>query len=184
MPTVLTRMNLEELERKLKELEFEYEKYFAGAIQFEPYKLRKEVEDMMREYSRAFSASYALNFRFNSLRARFSSYLRHWERLMAAKEGATEISTKRAKEVEGAKDTPAKTPEEQALKEDELMKLFRDFTIARRVAEIPGQITLEGFKKTIEERKAALIERLQCKDVRFRVDIEDGKVKLKATPVW
>ncbi len=187
MPKILTRMNLEELERRLKELEFEYEKYFAGAKQFEPHKLKKEVEGMMRQYNHAFSPSYALGFRLNSLRARFNTHLRHWERLRAAKEGATGTFIKRPKEAEGAEgaeDMPAEKAKEQAPKEDELLKLFKDFTIARQLAEIPGQITLEGFKKTIEKRKATLIEQLQCKDVRFRVDIKEGKVKLKAKPVW
>ena len=39
------------------------------------------------------------------------------------------------------------------------------------------------MEKLIEKQRAALVEKYGCKDVKFRVVVEGGKTKLKASPV-
>lgn len=71
---------------------------------------------------------------------------------------------------------------------DERQKYFREIydefiAIKRSCGESTDNVTFERFVTKLKKNRQSLIDRYNCKDVRFRVYIKDGKAALKATPV-
>ena len=122
----------------------------------------------------------ALRFRFNTLQARFFSFRRQWEAtLRKIEEGTYERHLFKAKLHEDEHPTrPA--PATKPAAED----LFQHYLEARRSC---GQDT-SGFDRgeldaVVEAQRQKIREQHGCRDVHFRVVVEDGRAKLKATPI-
>lgn len=62
--------------------------------------------------------------------------------------------------------------------------LFEEFVAARiETGDPPEGLTFERFAAKLEKNRRALMAKIGCSDVRFRVDVTDGKATLKATPI-
>ena len=60
---------------------------------------------------------------------------------------------------------------------------MKQFIAAKKKCKEPVKgISYQAFAKTLTNQSAALKKRYKCKTVRFKVVIENGKTKLKATP--
>ncbi|MEL6188907.1 MAG: MXAN_5187 C-terminal domain-containing protein [Myxococcota bacterium] len=69
--------------------------------------------------------------------------------------------------------------------------LVRDHSVAgairdadqRQCGEQTKDVAFERFQKKLKKNRAKLIDKYNCKTVRFQVYEKDGKAALKATPV-
>jgi hypothetical protein len=62
--------------------------------------------------------------------------------------------------------------------------IFREFvTIRERCGEPADGLTYDKFKTKLLKNKEQLVQKYNCKSVRFQVYVKDGKAALKATPV-
>lgn len=62
--------------------------------------------------------------------------------------------------------------------------LFEEFVAARIAAGDPPEgLTFDKFAAKLEKNRRALMSKIGCSDVRFRVDVTDGRATLKATPI-
>jgi hypothetical protein len=178
--------DLEVLDAKLKQLRNEYEQYFLGGRKREPHLLRTEVTKMVAYYANVPIQNTGYRFRFNNLRARFFSLRRHWDAtLRKIEDGRYERHLFKAALHERTRD--AAGGEEAAPRRAEASSepdLFEAYVAARRAC---GQdergITRDKLAGLLARQEAAIRERTGCQEVRFRVVVEDGKPKLKATPV-
>jgi hypothetical protein len=183
--------DLQVLDAKVKQLRLDYEQYFLGSRPRVPSQLRGEVQKMISYYANVPIQNTALRFRFNNLRARYFSFRRHWddtvrkiedgsyernvfkanlhERERAARRGAAKAAAGGA-----AGPLPAAPGPEG---------LFGDYVAARERCGLGGGVTAEQFERQLRSQEAAIREKTGCQAVRFRVVVEDGKAKLKATPV-
>jgi hypothetical protein len=184
--------DLQVLDAKMKSLRLDYEQYFLGSRPRAPSQLRGEVQKMVAFYANQPIQNTALRFKFNNLRARFFSFRRHWdETLRKIEDGsyerhvfkadlhARERSQRGKGEAAAAKAGAA--PEKPEGAPDEL---FSSYVAAREEC---GQgakgLTPESFERMLKTQEAAIREKTGCKAVRFRVVVEAGKTKLKASPV-
>jgi len=63
-------------------------------------------------------------------------------------------------------------------------QVFQDFVRTRAECGEPSEgLTFERFRAKLESNKATLVQKYQCRTVRFQVYVKDGKAALKATPV-
>jgi hypothetical protein len=171
------------LDAKLKQLRLDYEQYFLGSRPREPQLLRGEVQKMIAYYANVGIKNTGLRFKFNTLQARLFSLRRQWDGVLRKIEDGTYErhlfkADLHARERRGATRKPggAEPAEEPGL--------FEQFLEARRAC---GQ-DVHGIDRTLldallEKQRAAVRERYGCKEVRFRVVVEEGRVKVKATPV-
>jgi hypothetical protein len=168
---------------KLKQLKNEYEQYFLGTRPRPPAPLRGDVQKMFAYYTNVPIQRTALRFRFNTLQSRFFSYRRHWEAtLRKIEEGTYERHVFKAKLHDDRRGTPS--PSRPASIPKPNGDIYSAYVEARRAC---GQDT-EGVSRAalqhaIDQQATAIRERYSCKDVRFRVVVEGGRAKLKATPV-
>jgi hypothetical protein len=120
------------------------------------------------------------------LRARFFSFRRHWDRILREiEEGRYERHLFRAnlrdqKRPDASGSLRPGGGSGDAKPED----VFESYVSAREAC---GQgtagITREKLDALIEKQSAQLRARSGCQEVKFRVVVEDGKAKLKASPV-
>ena len=179
--------DLQLLDIKLKQARLEYEQYFLGNRVRPPNQLRGEVNKMIALWGNMPIQNTGHRFKFNNLRSRFFSFKRHWdETCRKIEEGRYERHIFKANLRERERDegrTPSQ-PKRGAAREAGDGQLFDAYVSAREAC---GQgikgMTPDKLNGLLQKQEAAIREKTGCDGVRFRVVVEDGKAKLKASPV-
>jgi len=179
--------DLQLLDIKLKQLRLEYEQYFLGNRTRPPNQIRGEVNKMVALWGNMPIQNTGHRFKFNNLRARFFSFKRHWdETCRKIEEGRYERQIFKANLREREREAGRKPsqPKRGAAREAGDAKLFDAYVSAREAC---GQgvkgMTPDKLNGLLEKQEAAIRKKTGCDGVRFRVVVEDGKAKLKASPV-
>lgn len=178
------------LDARLKQLRMEYEQYFLGSRKREPQLLRGEVQKIITYYANVPIRNTGHRFKFNNLRSRYFSFRRHWDdtqrkvedgsyekhrfqaELHERERGITEVGPRPAK--------PGKVAAEAG--RDELGQLYDAWIEARAATGQPtAGISREQLGAQLEQQTASIRERFGAGEVRFRVVVEDGRAKLKAS---
>jgi hypothetical protein len=183
--------DLHELDRKLKQLKLDYEQYFLGTRPREPVILRGEVQKMIHIFTNNPIPNTGLRFRFNSLCSRFQAFKLQWDETLRKIEAGTyqrhrfkadlhekqRIHTVRRDpnaEANGGGAPGRGTPD-----------LFNDYRSAREsCGQNVGGLTQKKLDRVIAKQTTQLRQRFGGDaSFRFRVVVEDGKAKLKASRV-
>lgn len=180
------------LDNKLKQLKFEYEQYFIGSRPREPVLTRADVQKLVAKYSNTGIQNTALRFKFNNLCSRFFTMRRQWdETLRKIEAGTYERHVFKAKlhererGIDPSAPVPADRPGTSANETTEGgTDLFEAYRNAKNACgEDLKSLSRAKLDQLVEKQRAALKQKFGCDDVRFRVVVEAGKAKLKATPV-
>lgn len=184
--------DLQLLDARVKQLKLDYEQYFLGSRPRPPSQLRGDVQKMVAFYANVPIQNTALRFKFNNLRARFFSFRRHWDETLRKIEEGTyerhvfkaelhekERAQRRTRAAARGKEAPAAPAPANADSD-----LFSAYVAAREQC---GQgakgLTPEKFQSMLKTQESAIREKYGCQSVRFRVVVEAGRTKLKASPV-
>jgi len=181
--------DLQSLDVKLKQLRLDYDQYFLGARPREPSLLRGEVQKLIAYYSNVAIQNTALRFKFSSLCSRFLTQRRQWDlTLRKIEDGSYERHVFRAN-LHARRSNEAPVPAAAAAAPawpaaSGSTDLFDSYLEAcRSVGQETAGLTRERLTQVMEGQRDALRQRYGCPEVRFRVVVEDGKAKLKATPL-
>lgn len=192
--------DLEVLEKSIRQLQIEWEKFFSGIERKPPVDLRTKLENMIRRYSNAEIRNNAERFRFQNLASRYQSFSELWaKRLRAMEEGrpvglhgkaaamaapppppspaahhAAAAAARAANEVR-VKDAGADT--------EAVRTLFDRFLEARKQSGESGAVKFESFQKIIAQQSTRILSEKGASAVDFRLETKDGKVSLKAKAV-
>jgi len=178
------------LEQQLKELITRYEQYFVGLEKREPLLLLGSVEKMVRRYAGVPINNTMYKYRYNMLVARLNTYREHWNRILRQIEEGKYSRDRFIRDLHlRQKDKkPVHHEEEhnehskQPPRDPELDRIFHELREARKSCHLPvSKLSIEMVAATIEKSKAALVARLGTTDLVFRVVVEDGKPKIKAS---
>jgi len=181
-------VEINSLDTKLADVKFLYEQYFIGMEKKEPFKLRKEVQDIIKVLTRTYIKSTVQKFRFHALIAKYATYSRLWDRILREIEEGTykrDIFRIKVKEWQDNKKIKREKEKETiaAGKADPLQQLFDQYIETRKKSnESINNISKEKFAETITSQVSEIKKKFKCKSVSFKVIIEDGKTKLKAVP--
>jgi hypothetical protein len=183
-----TETDLHMLDVKLKQLRMEYEQYFLGARKREPQQLRGEVNKVVAHYANAPIRNTALRFLFNNRRARYYTHKRLWdETCRKIEEGTYERHLFQAElhereRAERRKKLPASAKAAPAPGGDDA--LFAEYVDARtKSGQGAAGLTRDKFAALLRQQEDAIRTKFGAAQVKFRVVLEDGRAKLKATPV-
>src|SRR5436190_14072074 len=77
---------MQRLEAALKQLEAEYNMYFAGRLPKPPWETRSRVAALVKQYDRAYIQNYGDRFRFATLQARYQAFVDLWDKGLKARE--------------------------------------------------------------------------------------------------
>lgn len=181
--TATIEADIARLESRIRQLKVQYDMFFNGAIQREPYELRADVERLIKRYSNAPIRKYAQRFHFNSLVSRFNSLSELWSKTVRTLE-------------EGDRPVPGlleRTRTERVLttcqihdpvKEQEILRFMhsRFLEARRKIGEQNGRVTFSEFVRGVATQAKNLRKKSGCEQVELRLVVVDRKVQLKARP--
>ncbi len=185
-------VDLQILDAKLKMAKLDYEQYFIGNRPREPLILRQDIQKIINYWSNMPIRNTAHRFRFNTLTARFFSLRRHWDEILRKMEAGTyeplkfKIEQKeRLRALQEGRNVDAAATEKTKPATKKAEDIFEQYSDARLAC---GQ-GMEGIDRTklkalLDKQEQAIRTQYNCAKVNFRVVVENGKAKLKATPVF
>ena len=175
--------DLQSLAADLKQLEAEYNMFFAGRLPRPPFQTRARVEAMIKRWDRGVIETSVDRFRFETLQSRFAALVDLWDRGLRAREegrpGPFAPPLPRA--------SRRKTPDEpetrivcvtamrDPLREmDKVHSLYESLMEARRQSG-EGAVPFHRFAALVKDQ----VSKLQSggnSEVAFRVAVKEGKV--------
>lgn len=190
---------LDKLEEDIRKLKNKYDQFFTGFQKMPPIMERHKLEVYIYELGKQKMRENARRFRFNQLLSRYNQFREMWGRKMREREegpldfrrrqaalespsqapppaekGAPRVTSNGAesyvKLVPGANGEAIRSLYDQIEKEHQ------------KLGKLPN-LTFEQLRSMVEKQSEAVRERYNVDVVGFRVDVVDGKVKLKAKPI-
>jgi hypothetical protein len=173
------------LEEDIRRLKVEFDIYFNGAAKRPPYDTKGRVETLIKRLADERTLSFAQRYHYNSLAARYSSFMQLWRRTMQERE-------------EGRGHAAARRPAHMVAPEPELVPstfvcadargdvstvrgLYDALVDAKqRCGEPTEELSFARFHRMIAEKSEALKERAGCERVHFSVGVREGRVQFKA----
>jgi hypothetical protein len=176
-------------ENQLKELITRYEQYFVGLEKREPLVLLGSVEKVVRQYAHVHINNTMYKHKYNMLVARLNTYREHWNRILRLIEEGKYSRDRFIRDLHLRQKVSKPGHHEEVVEEHhrpphdpELDRIFFELREARKACHLPvDKLSIEMVAATIQKNKAALAARLGTSDLVFRVVVEDGKPKIKAS---
>jgi hypothetical protein len=182
--------DLQALAADLKQLEAEYNMFFAGRLPRPPWETRARVEALIKRWDRGLIETSVDRFRFQTLQARFNAFVDLWDRGLRAREegrpGPFAPPPPKAAAAAKREEPKTKVLYVTALSDpmreiDKVHSLYQSLMEARREA---------GEEAVPFHRFAALVKDQVSKlrsggtsSVAFRVAMAEGKVTFTVRPM-
>ena len=178
-----TEDDVQTLDIKLGQLKREYEQYFLGTRPREPVMLAGDVRKLIARLSNQAIRNTAVKFRFSSLCSRYQAFNRQWQETQRQiEQGTYKRHRFRADLHGGGRPTatePAAAPRGMSADDPEL---FSAYAKARQDC---GQglknLSPDKLRAALQKQEAQLRSRTGGAEVRFRVVVENGVAKVKAS---
>ncbi len=176
--------DLRMLEFKLAQLKRDYDQYFLGNRPREPVQLRSEINKAVIELTSTAIKNTGARFKFTSICSRYQAYRRQWDETLRKIEAGTYERHRfkaRLHEQQAPGESAAVPPVSAPTPGD----LYQSYVDARRTCgESVSGLTREKLESIIAEQRDALRTKFgESAEFSFRVQIEDGKARLKASRV-
>jgi hypothetical protein len=191
--------DIEMLEKQIRQLQVEWDKFFAGFEKKPPNDLKTKVETLIRRHANAEIKNNTERFRYQSLTAKYTTFNELWSKKLRAREEGKPIG------VHGLKadmlPPPASAPAAAASapgrgaeggdirvqnpdRDVESVKtLYQRFLQARQQAGESAPVKFDSFQKLIHQQASRILSEKGGQAVDFRLEMKDGKVSLKAKVV-
>jgi hypothetical protein len=174
---------LQRLEAELRKLEAEYNMFFAGALPRPPWETRNRVEALIKRFDRSYIQNYLDRFRFNTLQARYATFVDLWDRGLRAREEGRPGPFAR-KPAQPAPASPSDrivhvtTLSDPKKEIDKVHELYDRLMDARR--EVGEEVV--PFHKFVDlvKQQVTQLRKEGSPEVAFRVAVKNGKVNLTA----
>ena len=202
-PTNSIDDELAQLERDIRQLKVEYDQYFGGGRKRPPTEIEWRIELLVKRYAeRSGELKSGQRFRFNNLTQTHAKYKEIFRKRLQQKEegkvqrhfgaAAKQIEAERsqkqgavATENSNGKNAGAKDfrvvcarPDEESGKIGELFEAF--LRAKQQTGEDTGKLTRSSFNEFILKKTRDLQKQKDCLSVEYVVEVNEGKVKLKA----
>jgi hypothetical protein len=184
--TVTMDEELQLLDKKVMQLKLDYEQYFLGSRPREPVLLRADAQKQIIRHSNTAIQNTALRFKFNSINSRFQAYKRQWDAILRQIDAGTyKRHVFKANLHDRMRDSGIEGEQAGGGAEGATTpSLFDSYQeAARACGQNVSGLTPEKLEAVIRKQEDALRKQLGCEKVQFRVVVESGKVKLKASAV-
>ena len=177
---------LQQLEAGMRQLEQEYNMYFAGRRPRPPLETRARLLALLRKIDNLRITNYADRFRFNTLQSRFRTFVDLWDRgLRAREEGRSGPFAQRAtsdtKDKSDARVLHVASFREPGHEMDKVRELYDRLAEARREAGEEA-VPFQKFADLVKDQVKKLREK-GTDEVAFRIAVKDGKVNFTARGV-
>jgi hypothetical protein len=201
--------DLNDIEKGIRQLQVEWEKFFSGLERKPPNDLRTRLERLIRSYAGTEIRNATERFRYQTLTARYNTFNELWNKKLRAKEEGRalgfhgryeKLHEQRLAELEPPPaeedalpelDLPRVPPprkgeirvESPELDREAVQALYDRFLDARQQAGEAGAVKFDSFQKLISQQTVRILTEKAAQAVDFRLETKDGKVSLKARAI-
>jgi hypothetical protein len=171
------------LEEDIRRLKVEFDVYFNGAAKRPPYDTKGRVETLIKRLADDRTLSFAQRYLYNSLTARYTSFMQLWRRTMQEREeGRGQGARRHAHAQEPEAPAPSTFVCKDARTDVATVRgIYEALVDARkRCGEASDDLSFARFHRMIAEKSEALKARAGCERVHFSVAVEGGRVAFKA----
>jgi len=196
--------DLDFLEKSIRQLQIEWEKFFAGMEKKPPTDLKAKLEIVVRRYAGTEMRNNTERFRYQNLTARYNTFNELWQkRLRALEEGRVMgMHGARAAAPSHMPPPPEPTPAARAAARAarppaadgfrienpqgdtvQVRALYRQFVDERKKVGETAAVSYDNFERLISQQATKILTEKGAAAVDFRIENKDGKVSLKAKPV-
>ncbi len=199
--TVEEELNL--LDDALRRLKVEYDVYFGGGSKKPPLDTEWRVQSLMKRYADTQKLSFEQRFRYNSIAQRYAIMSDLWrQKLRVREEGYRRpqdaqlaiqgLRTEEEHAAAAALSRKNKRGQHEAepfaiecrhpeMERDNVQKLFEALATARTAAgDARPSGSFESFLSFLKKKTEQIQKECQCDNVEYRVEVEKGRVALKA----
>ncbi|HKT81917.1 MAG TPA: MXAN_5187 C-terminal domain-containing protein [Vicinamibacterales bacterium] len=185
MATTENERELNRLEAELRQLEAEYNMFFAGRLPKPPWETRTRVTALIKQLDRAPIMNTGERFRFSTIQSRYQAFIDLWDRgLRAREEGRSGPFAQKKTDPPAAQRAPENRVLHVAAFRDPLREVDKLRTLYDSLVEARKDIGEEAvpFHRFAELVKNQ-VQKLKTDgdhEVAFRVAVKDGKVSFTA----
>jgi hypothetical protein len=194
--TVDEELNL--MESHLRRLKIEYEVFFNNPQKKPPSDLEWKVVTLMRKFSDGSRLSFSQRFRYNEMAQRYAIYSDLWRKKSRIREegyrrpqdallsvqGVREEEHEQKHKVYGVghhEDQPFVVQCSDATADsDKVEKLYQALSDAKKKNGENVSGSLDSFKSFVQKKTQEIRKQHKCEKVEYAVEVQDGKVKLRA----
>jgi hypothetical protein len=194
---------LEKLEEDIRIVKNKYDQFFSGISRVPPMQDRRNIEINVYELSKQKMRDNTRRFRFNTILSRYNQYREMWARKMREREEGPLDFRRRQAALNEPSTPPAPPPAASPLAAspvtsptadpyvtvtrgsngDEIKRLYSEIEKEHQKLGRPPGVTFEQLAAMVQKQSEVVRSKYQVDAVAFRVDVVDGKVKLKAKPL-
>jgi hypothetical protein len=198
------------LEKLIRQLQIDWEKFFGGVERKPPVDLRTKVESVIRRYAGVELRNHTERFRYQNLTARYNTFNELWNKRLRAIEEGRPVGLHLTRAIAPPPPPPPAEPAAASsaagaaarrtgplpagsLKEHRIQNpdgdavmvkaLYRQFVDERRKAGETAAVSYDNFEKLIAQQACRILTEKGAAAVDFRIEAKEGKVSLKAKPV-
>lgn len=194
MPVSIER-DLDLLERSLRSLKVDYERFFSGDLKVPPMPARRKVEEILKRVGNVQTDRAAEQFRLQAIQGRFTAMTELWDkRLSAREEGRRFTRPPKAAPAPPPPPPPGRRPRSlsdgegstsvKAVGRGDMKSLFDRFCAARAaVGEDVSKLRYERFEDLVKKQAAEIRRTTGATRLAFEVQTREGKVKLVGRPI-
>jgi len=194
--------DIEAIEKQIRQLQVEWDKFFAGIEKKPPNDLKTKTEALIRRHANAEIKNNTERFRYQSLTAKYTTLNELWSKRLRAREEGKPVGVHGLKADVLPPPAPAAAPPRSARaaaghpgaggdfrvqspeRDVESVKaLYQSFLQARQQAGESAPVKFDSFQKLIHQQASRILSEKGGQAVDFRLETKDGKVSLKAKVV-
>lgn len=192
------------LDTQLRRLKIEYEIFFSNPQKRPPTDVEWKVLSLLRKFSDGGRMSFSQRFRYNEIAQRYAVYSDLWRKKARIREegyrrpqdALLSVQGVRIEEHEAAHKTYGvrhasaeaaddKSPfvlqcAEPRAESEQVEKLFQALSEAKKKAGEQVSGSLDSFKSFVEKKTQEIRKQHGCPRVEYSVEVQGGKVKLRA----
>jgi hypothetical protein len=198
---------LDEIEQQMFLLKINYEKYFSGLEKVEPLRDRDKIKRRIADLHENPIRHPGLRFKFQQLKARFSSLELYWGRNLIMIERGTHPKFKfradlseRRRRLRGAGAVAADAatrPEPMTAEQEEVLRrrqeqvereerayklVYEKYLEARTQCGQSTDVSFEAVRDALRKQVRQIKATYNVESVKFRIVVEEGRAKVKAVP--
>lgn len=169
-----------EISDAIHQFRVDVQRYFAGDINIPPETQKDRLTTRIRQLRNSGLRGVAENFRLGTLESQFNSQVDFYNRKMREREMGGQ--RRLAPVAEAAAPDPAQGVVYGKSGHDNAVEVLYKGIYLQSGSRTPS-MDLEKFRDFVGKQAEAIRAKTGCSDIQFRVEIEDGKPKLKAKPI-
>ncbi|MCB0328461.1 MAG: hypothetical protein KDD70_02325 [Bdellovibrionales bacterium] len=177
------RIELDRAQQELEQLRTLYEQYFIGILQFPPDQLHQKMQRTIRKLRNAPFKNSQTNYQLRMLEQRYQTYATYWKRVMREREEGTyfrDVFKAELRERVAREDAEGQT--QRGKVKANVKALFDTYQDAlERQAGKKLKLDYEKFQKRLVQQAKSFKEKNGNKKLSFKVVVEEGKVRVRAT---